>query len=83
MKIKHFLSVAAFITFFSISLLIGAVFTSSVFSGIFSKKIDPQTQAKIYEFLQKDRQLYREMSEKIQVVEIPDRLPIILDFRQK
>ena len=80
MKLKNLLSIASFITFFSISLLLGTLFTSSVFSGIFSKKIDSQTQAKIYEFLQKDRQLYREMSEKIQVVEIPDRLPIIKTY---
>ena len=56
MQIKNIISATAFITFFTISLLMGTVFTSSVFSGIFHKEINPQTQAKIYDILQKDLQ---------------------------
>ena len=73
------LSVAAFITFFSISLLMGTVFTSSVFSGIFGKTIDPPTQAKIYNFLRKDLDIQREMSKKFDAT---DRSRNVLVFKE-
>ena len=83
MKLINTLSIASFITFFSISLLLGTLFTSSVFSGIFTKKFDLQTQAKIYNFLQKDKQIVFEMYEKVTATEIPNRVSIIKDYYEK
>ena len=82
MQIKNILSVVAFITFFSISLLMGTVFTSSVFTGVFHKQINLQTQAKNYNFLQKDLDTQREMATKFDDVQHSRNISVIKEYNE-
>lgn len=68
------------VTSFIVALSLAIAFVSITKNTYFFKKNDPQAQAKIYNFLLRDKDLLHEMSEKMIAVPVPERIGIIKDY---
>ena len=60
MNLRTILSIPTFLITLSVALMIVTVIPNRKFSQFFSRNQDPLAQAKIYNFLHKDRQIYFE-----------------------